>query len=345
MCWVVDWHSHCVHWAGCSSFTGSECVKSNETAAVLRERLNPIIEESQSELKKANHHAGNIIETANKTASKLKAINKDNDDIYTLITKALEENDQQRKVEELQTALEIIGNQTDAIQQAQEGAKNIQNDGQEIQKSMNQVRSNEDRVKDLYKKLIEPMIDELKELSSLKPIFDELILQAQVKNDLSFWLNASIILFTSVKLGLDFREKIKELNDLKKMSGDESKLSEIEIPMGAVLLNIGTIIGITGILRLIYTDLNQSHVDMNGNQLITNENIEEYIKTVESICLPILAMNMSFTITPAITEALTKISKEINIIKKQLIGERQSFRLTEHTDPELAIDNLEIVCT
>ena len=51
------------------------------------------------------------------------------------------------------------------------------------------------------------MIDELKELSSLKPIFDELILQAQVKNDLSFWLNASIILFTSVKLGLDFREK------------------------------------------------------------------------------------------------------------------------------------------
>ena len=127
------------------------------------------------------------------------------------------------------------------------------------------------------------------------------------------------------------------------MSGDESKLSEIEIPMGAVLLNIGTIIGITGILRLIYTDLNQSHVDMNGNQLITNENIEEYIKTVESICLPILAMNMSFTITPAITEALTKISKEINIIKKQLIGERQSFRLTEHPDTEEEKNKLEIV--
>ena len=69
-----------------------------------------------------------------------------------IIKAAMDEQDPQIKVEELQTALEIIANQTDAIQQAQEGAKNIVNDGQEIRKSMEEVRSNEDRVKKIYMK-------------------------------------------------------------------------------------------------------------------------------------------------------------------------------------------------
>lgn len=106
--------------------------KSNETVSVLRNKLNPIIEESQSELKQANHHAGNIIDTANETAQELETIKKDNNELDHIIKAAMDEQDPQIKVEKLQTALEIIGNQTDAIQQAQEGAKNIQNDGQEI---------------------------------------------------------------------------------------------------------------------------------------------------------------------------------------------------------------------
>ena len=78
----------------------------------------------------------------------------------------------------------MIANQTDAVQQAKRYRRYSERWSSNT--TINEeVRSNEDRVKDLYENLIKPMIDELKELSSLKPIFDELILQAQVKNDLS----------------------------------------------------------------------------------------------------------------------------------------------------------------
>jgi hypothetical protein len=59
-----------------------------------------------------------------------------------------------------------------------------------------------------YKNCIKPKIDELKELDALKPIVEELIQQGEFKKDISFWLNASIVLFTCLKLGMDVRGKI-----------------------------------------------------------------------------------------------------------------------------------------